>query len=301
MTVSIIGGTGLIGTELARQLLSSGENVIILSRSPERARGLPAGVTAAKWDTVNPENNIEVMEESNAVVNLAGAPIMKRWTASHRRRIRISRISTGEILTESIERAGRKPAVLVQGSASGYYGAGESEADENSGPGDDFLARVAADWENSTADVEKAGVRRVIIRTGIVLSDRGGAFPLIKLPFRFHAGGPLGSGKQYMPWIHIRDEARAIRFLINNQGAEGPFNLTSPQQITNYEFSRTLGKVMGKPAILRVPGLLVRLILGEMSSVALKGRPVIPGRLTAMGFRHEFSDIDSALENLLPQ
>lgn len=299
MTVSIIGGSGLIGTELARQLLNAGENVIILSRAPEKAEGIPAGASAEKWSSDNPEENIEVIGKSDAVVNLAGASIMRRWTASNKKKIRFSRINTGKILTESIERAGRKPEVVVQGSAFGYYGPGAREADESAGPGDDFLAEVAADWEDSTAAVEKMGVRRVIIRTGIVLSNRGGAFPLMKLPFRFLAGGPLGSGRQILSWIHIEDEAAAIRFLIRNRNAEGPFNLTSPEPVSNNKFSRILGKEMGRPSLIRVPGFLIRLVMGETSSVVLKGRAVRPRNLERLGFEFRFPDISSALEELI--
>jgi len=299
MTISIIGGSGLIGTALTELLAGKGERVIILSRNPRKVINLPDGATAEKWYTSDPERNIPVIEKSDAVVNLAGASIMRRWTSSGKEAIRLSRINTGKVLSESIRSAAGKPEVLIQGSAFGYYGTGEEEADEENGAGSGFLASVADEWEESTGAAEDMGVRRVILRTGIVLSSEGGAFPKMALPFRFFAGGPLGSGRQWISWIHINDQAAAISFLINNKSAEGPFNLTSPNPVTNGEFSRTLGRVMRRPAFFRVPGFIIRALMGEMSSVVLEGRRVIPRKLTALDFEYEFPEIESALNDLI--
>jgi hypothetical protein len=301
MVIAIIGGTGLIGTALAEQLVRTGHTVIVLSRNPGRAANIPDGAELRKWFGSEPAANVPVMEDSDAAVNLAGASIMRRWTSSNKEKIRLSRVRTGRILTESISLAEKKPKLLVQGSAFGYYGPGEETADERSGPGDDFLARVCVEWEDSTRAVEDMGVRRVIIRTGIVLSNAGGAFPLMKLPFRFFAGGVLGSGKQILSWIDLEDEAAAIRFLIESEKAAGTFNLTSPEPVTNKRFSCLLGKAMGRPSFLRIPGLLIRLVMGEMSSVILKGRAVHPSRLKEMGFDFRFPGISKALDNLLKE
>jgi hypothetical protein len=298
MIISITGGSGLIGTALTKHLLEAGHKVIILSRSPGRVGDLPPGSSARKWHSSNPAANVPVMEESDAVVNLAGSSIMRRWTSSNREKILLSRVNTGRVLVASIREAAGRPAVLIQGSAFGYYGTGEERVDEEAGAGSGFLAEVSKRWERSTAETEEMGVRRVILRTGIVLSNRGGAFPLMKLPFRFFAGGALGSGRQWLSWIHMNDEAAAIRFLIENAAASGPFNLTSPRPVTNGQFSHLLGKAMNRPAWLGVPGSLIRMIMGETSTVALEGRPVIPRKLTGLGFRFKFPRVESALKDL---
>jgi hypothetical protein len=165
--------------------------------------------------------------------------------------------------------------------------------------GDGFLGRTAAAWEASTAPVEKLGVRRAIIRTGVVLSNGGGAFPLLALPFRFFVGGPLGSGRQWFPWIHIEDAIRAIRFLIEEGTADGPFNLTAPHPVTNSEFSRILGTVMNRPSVVRVPAFAIRLVLGEMSTVVLDGQRAIPKKLLELGFEYRYPGLRPALQDLV--
>lgn len=301
MRVLITGGTGFIGQALARSLLADGYEVIALSRRPERARGLPPGVRVVPWDARTAEGWGPLAEGAAAIVNLAGESIAGGpWTAERKRRIRDSRVNAGRAVVAAVQAATARPGVVIQASAVGYYGPlGDEEVTEETPPGDDFLARVAVEWEASTAPVEALGVRRVIIRTGLPLSREGGVFPFFLLPFRFFVGGPLGSGRQWLPWIHIADEIGAIRFLMENEQAHGPFNLSAPNPVTNAEFSRALGRVMGRPGVMRVPAFALRLALGELSALMLSGQRQIPRRLLDMGYRFRFPELETALRDLL--
>jgi uncharacterized protein (TIGR01777 family) len=196
--------------------------------------------------------------------------------------------------------ASNKPRVVIQASGVGYYGPrGDEELTEEASPGQDFLARTAIEWEASTVPVEPLGVRRAIIRSGAVLSIKGGAFPFMLLPFRLFVGGSVGSGRQWLPWIHIADEVRAIRFLIENETASGPFNLVALDLLTNAEFNQVLGRVMRRPALMRVPAFALRLLLGEMSIILLEGQKAIPRRLQELGFTFRFPEAEAALRDLL--
>jgi uncharacterized protein (TIGR01777 family) len=189
---------------------------------------------------------------------------------------------------------------VVQSSGIGYYGPqGDQTITEDAPPGDDYLARVAIDWEAATAPLDALEIRRPIIRTGMVLAARGGALSRLRLPFQFFVGGPLGGGRQWWPWIHLIDEARAIRFLIEHPTASGPFNLTAPHPLTNAEFSRVLGRVMRRPALMPIPGWAVRLLLGEMATVVLGGQRALPQRLAGLGFEFRFPQAKAALRDLL--
>jgi uncharacterized protein (TIGR01777 family) len=238
---------------------------------------------------------------ADAIVNLAGESIAAgRWSETRKQRIRDSRLNAGQSVVVAVGEAQNKPQVVIQSSAVGYYGPrGDEEITEDAQPADDFLARVAIEWEQSTAPLEEMGVRRPIIRTGVVLSQDGGALPRLLLPFRFYAGGPMGGGHQYLPWIHIADEVAAIRFLLENDKATGPFNLAAPHPLTNAEFSRVLGDVLGKPARIPAPSFAMRLAFGEMSTVLLDGQRAIPRRLMDLGFDFRFPDVEVALRDLL--
>lgn len=303
MRVLITGGTGFLGRALAHSLLADGYEVIALSRRPEQARGLPPGVRVVHWDAHTAEGWGPLAEDAAAIVNLAGESIAGGpWTAERKRRIHDSRVNAGRAVVAAVQAARRKPGVVIQASAVGYYGPhGDEEVTEDTPPGEDFLARVAVDWEASTVPVEALGVRRVIIRTGLPLSREGGVFPFFLLPFRFFVGGPLGSGRQWVPWIHIADEIGAIRFLMENTEAQGPFNLSAPNPVTNAEFSRILGRVMRRPSFMRVPAFALRLILGELSTLMLSGQRQIPRRLVEMGYHFRFPDLEVALRDLLGQ
>jgi hypothetical protein len=307
MRVLIAGGTGLIGRALSENLVSDGHEVIVLTRSLERASRLPDGVQAERWDGRSAEGWGHLISGPGAIVNLAGANIAgggflpKRWTEERKRAIRDSRVLAGQAILEAVSQADQKPDVLIQASGIGYYGFGGDEwLTEDAASGDDYLARLASDdWEPSTVPVEEMGVRRVIIRTAAVLDRNGGALPSAMLPFRLFVGGPVGSGKQWLSWIHLADEVAAIRFLMANQEASGPFNLAAPSPLRNADFGRVLGRVMGRPFYFPVPSFALKLALGELSSVLLEGQRVSSQRLIDLGFSFQFPDAESALRDLL--
>ncbi|MYC95050.1 MAG: TIGR01777 family protein [Caldilineaceae bacterium SB0661_bin_32] len=302
MRILIAGGTGLIGSALANSLAGSSCDVTVLTRSPERHQPFAsAGVQLQGWDGETADGWGHLVSQADAIVNLAGAGIADgRWTSSRKELIRASRVSAGQALVTAIRDADTVPKVLIQSSAVGYYGpAGDRTVDEQASPGTDFLARVCVDWESSTEAVESLGVRRVVIRTGVVLSALGGALPRMTLPFRLFAGGPLGSGKQYFPWIHIADEVAAIRFLLENERASGPYNLAAPNPPRNREFVRDLGRVMGRPSLMPTPSFALQLLFGEMSTVLLDGQRAVPSRLQEAGYEFIFPEPVAALRDLL--
>ncbi len=302
MRVLITGGTGLIGSALAKSLVESKCEVTILSRSPDGHQPIASeGVQLERWDGQTDTGWGRLASEVDAIVNLAGAGIADgRWTSARKRQILESRVKAGQALVSAIRDADVAPMVLIQSSAVGYYGPGDDQMmTEQASPGTDFLARVCVDWERSTEEIESMGVRRVVIRTGVVLSERGGALPRMTLPFRLFAGGPLGSGKQYFPWIHIDDEVAAIRFLLENDEASGPFNLAAPNPPRNKEFVRHLGHVMGRPSLMPTPSIALRTLFGEMSTVLLDGQRAVPSRLQEAGYEFIFPDPVAALDDLL--
>ena len=306
MRILITGGSGLIGRALIDLLLPEGHEIVVLSRHPQQA-SLPAGVTLARWDGVSADGWGQMMDGMDAVVNLAGESIAgsgalpARWTPGRKRRILQSRLDATNAVVRAIEAAQNRPKVLVQGSAVGYYGAHLDDAvlDEDAPPGHDFLADVVQQWEATALPAAEMGVRVALARTGLVLSMAGGSLPPAMMPFRFFLGGPMGSGRQWWPWIHIRDEARALAFLMRDERASGPFNLTAPHPVTNREFARVLGKVMNRPSLTPAPAFVLRLALGEMAWLLLAGQRAIPARLLALGFDFEFPDLETALRDLL--
>jgi uncharacterized protein (TIGR01777 family) len=300
MRVIITGGTGLVGRPLAAGLAEDGHEVIVLSRHPEGAGRLPAGVRAARWDGATAEGWGHLVEGAGAVVNLAGENLSAgRWTAERKARIVASRVNAGQAVVEAVKSAQQRPAVVVQSSAVGYYGPhGDEAVDESSPAGPDYLSRIALQWEASTQEVEGLGVRRAIIRTGVVLSRYGGALPRLLLPFRFFVGGTVGSGRQWFPWIHIVDEVRAIRFLIDRPEARGPFNLSAPNPVTYASLARTLGRVLHRPALVPVPGFALRLLFGEMATVLLEGQREVPAALLRLGFTFRYPELAPALRDL---
>ena len=301
MRTIITGGSGLIGRALAAELAAAEHEVIILSRTPGRVGSLPMGVRAVGWDGRTAEGWQDLADGATAIVNLAGESIAAgRWTAARKQRIADSRLQAGAAVVQAVAGATTRPQAVIQGSAVGYYGPrGDETITEDSSAGDDFLAQVCVPWENSTKEVEPLGVRRAIIRTGIVLSRDGGALPQMTLPFRLFAGGPLGSGRQGFPWIHHADEVSAIRWLIEREDASGPFNLAAPETLTNAEFGRVLGRVMRRPSFMPTPGFALRLVLGELSTLLLDGQRQVPQRLLDLGFTFRFPTAEAALRDLL--
>jgi len=297
--VVIVGGSGLIGSALAQSLLEDSHEAVVLSRSPARQR-LPRGVAAAAWDgrTLGPW--VDELSRADAVVNLAGESIFGRWTAAKKARIRASRVETSRLVADAFAAVKRRPLVLVQGSAVGWYGdTGEKVVDESAPPGNDFLGRTCVEWESASASVEALGVRRPIVRTSIVFSRRGGALKPLALSFRAFLGGKLGDGRQWMPWIHEADEVGAIRFLLESPAATGPFNLVAPEAARNADVSRALGKALHRPSWLPAPKLGVRLAVGELADTMLGSQHVVPARLQALGFRFRFPTLEAALAELL--
>jgi uncharacterized protein (TIGR01777 family) len=308
MLVIVTGGSGLIGRALTASLTKEGNEVIVLSRSPDRVAGLPAGAKAASWDGKSTDGWGDLVDGATAIVNLAGESIAgdsfipSRWTADRKRRIRESRTNAGKALVAAVAAASNKPEMVIQSSAIGYYGPHEDELiDETYPAADDYLASVCVDWENSTVGVEELGVRRAIIRSGLVFTALGGIFTRLQLPFKLFAGGPMGSGNQYYSWIHMDDHIAAIRFLIDEQKAQGAFNLTAPNPVTSRQFGVTLGKVMSRPSFMPVPGFAMKMALGEVSMTALEGQRVIPKQLQELGFEFIYPDLEEALLEIVNQ
>jgi hypothetical protein len=305
MRVIVTGGSGLIGTALTASLAADGHDVIVLSRSPERLTGLPAGARAERWDGKSADGWGPLADGADAIVNLAGENIggtslleilFAHWTPERKRRIRTSRLDAGRAVVQAVQLAGRRPKVLVQSSAVGYYGLGrESAQSEEAPPGQDFLARVCVEWEAATAPVESMGVRRVVLRSGVVLTRQGGILPLLLLPFRLFAGGRLGSGRQWFPWVHLDDQVAAMRFAIENDRARGTYNLSAPQPLRNREAAAIVARVLRRPAWLPVPAFALRLLLGEKHILVLDGQFAPPDRLQAAGFTFAKPRLEEAL------
>ena len=300
MKVIIAGGSGLIGTALIKSLLANSHQVIVLTRSPERA-SLPQGARAAGWDAKTPQGWGHEVETADAIINLAGENIGDLpWTKERKIRIRASRWQAGQALSAAVQASTHRPRVFIQSSAIGYYGPhGDEILTEQAAPGSDYLSGVAVDWEASSLPVEALGVRRVIIRTGIVLTPSGGVLTRFLLPWRFFLGGPMGSGRQWYSWIHMRDQVEAMRFLLENEAASGVYNLTAPEPATNADFGRTLASVMGRPFWLPIPGFGLRLLLGEMSCLVLDGQRVLPARIQALGYPFKYPSLRPALADLV--
>ncbi|MEW5940276.1 MAG: TIGR01777 family oxidoreductase [Chloroflexota bacterium] len=298
MNVLITGGSGLIGRALTRSLLADGHKVWILTRNPDRAV-VPLGATAVGWDGRAADGWGSLVNEMDAVVNLAGYNLSSwPWTEARKQSFWNSRVWAGQALVEAIQRASRRPAVLVQASGVNYYGVAGAPAGESTPPGADYLARLAVAWEFSTQPVEEMGVRRAVVRNAVVLSRENIIMKLMDLPARLFFGGRLGDGKQFLPWIHISDHISALRFLLDHETARGAFNLIAPQAATNEQFMRALARTLRRPYWFRVPAFLMRLALGEMSTMVLDGRQVVPKRLQEAGFQFKFPDLESALRDL---
>lgn len=308
MRTLITGGTGLIGRALAAALAARGEEAVVLTRDPEKAaKGapLPKGVRAERWDGETAKGWGDLVDGETAIVHLAGEGIADgRWSDERKRRIRASRVGSGKAVLAAIREAGEKgraPRVLLQASAVGYYGdGGDGVLTEASPPGRGFLADVCVEWEDSTKGAEGLGVRRALLRTGIVLDREGGALPRMALPFRLMVGGPIGSGRQWFPWIHQADEVAAILYLLDHPEASGPYNLTAPHPVTNRDLSRTLARALRRPSpMIPAPAFALRLALGEMADALLVGQRAVPRRLLDAGFEFRFATIDAALRDLL--
>lgn len=300
MRILIAGGSGMIGQELVRSFLANKDEVWVLSRDPQ-VENLPAGVRAEQWDGKTSRGWGRLAGEVDAIVNLAGANIgSKPWTNARKQVIRSSRVEAGQAIAEAVLASQRRPKVILQIAGIGFYGnQGDTLLNESAPPGNDFLASVGAEWERAISPVGAAGVRLAILRTGVVLTREGGVLAPFVLQNRLFAGGPLGSGKQWISWIHIQDLVSAFRFLLARDDAQGVFNVAAPQPLTNAEFGRTVSQVMHRPFWLPAPALALQIALGEMSKLVLEGQRISPQRLEEMGFAFQFDTLRKALDDLI--
>jgi uncharacterized protein (TIGR01777 family) len=301
--VVITGGTGFIGRALSSRLIQEGFDVVCLTRNVSAAKnkGL-SGIKFVGWDGKSASGWVDYAEGSAAIINLAGESIGSgRWNTLKRQKILHSRIDAGKAVTEAVKSAKNKPGVVIQASAIGIYGnRGNEILDESSTPGEGFLADVAKAWEESTKESEVLGVRRVTIRTGIVLGTTGGTLPRLLMPYRFFVGGPIGSGKHWISWIHLADEIEAILFLLKRKDLSGVFNLTAPHPIQNKRLSRELGKLLHRPSWFPIPGLVLKLFFGKMAEeTILSSQRVLPACLEEAGYTFAHPNLSGALADLL--
>jgi uncharacterized protein (TIGR01777 family) len=295
----IAGGTGFVGVNLANGLCRSGHAVTVMGRSSGRPPALDPAVSVIAADGRKPGSWQAEVRGSSVVINLAGASIFGRWTEKHKNLLRESRILTTRHIVDALP-GDPEGVTLFSTSAVGYYGFhGDEVLSEDSGPGDDFLARLCRDWEFEAAKARNKGVRVVITRFGLVLGRNGGVLGQMLLPFRCGLGGPIGDGRQWFSWVHMEDLVGAFAFLLERPDASGPFNLTAPAPVRNGDLARSLGKVLHRPAIMPAPAPLVRLFLGEFGSVILQGQRVMPARLLQSGFEFRHGSVTEALKTIV--
>ena len=289
MKIIVAGGTGFLGTALVGRLRKNGHAVTVLTRHPRRTPDVqwnPYG-SSASW--------AYLLEDAGAVINLVGAPIAKRWTAAYKREIWNSRVLSTRTLVSAMKSVRRMPETLINASAVGIYGArGDEHLTEESAPGTGFLASLGREWEKEALSAAPHA-RVVLLRTGIALDKRGGALPQIALPFHFFAGGPLGSGRQYLSWIHRDDWTAMVTLALTAAAISGPLNVTAPHPVTNLEFARTLGRVLRRPALMPTPAFALRAVLGEMAEAVVTGQQVLPAKAQTFGFDFKHPELDGAL------
>jgi hypothetical protein len=302
MKILITGGTGFVGTQLTSRLIQDGHEVTILTRSLKGAKGSSPGISYLEGDPTRNGPWQESIKNHDAAINLAGASIFSKWTEEHKKAIRESRVSTTRNIVEGIVSRPERPFILFSTSAVGYYGfCGDEELVEDSPPGNDFLARIAKEWEGEALKAREKGARVVITRFGIVMGEKGGALSQMIPLFEKYVGGPIGSGKQWFSWVHIKDLAEAFAFLLKHPEISGPVNVCSPNPVRNKDLAKALGKALHKPSFLPAPGFMVKLVLGEFGSVILEGQRVIPKRLLENGFVFQYPDIHKALQGIVGQ
>ncbi len=306
MRIFLMGGTGLVGTRLIRRLLDRNDQIVLLTRRPEVAQQKWENkCTVVAGDPVQPGAWQDAVADCDAVVNLVGEGIFnRRWSAAFKAQLRDSRVKSTEHAAQALVRSPRtadgRPRVLVNASAIGYYGPhGDEELTEVAPPGSDFLAQLCVAWEQAAQAVEAAGVRLVIVRVGVVLDCAGGALKQLLTPFKLFVGGPAGSGKQWMSWIHHEDLIGLFLLGLDNAAASGPLNGTAPRPETNRAFSKALGRALGRPSFLPTPGFVLRVLLGEVANVVTKGQRVLPQKALALGYPFKFPEIDVALQDVL--
>ena len=292
--IVVTGGSGFLGSALVATLRGRGRDVAVVTRDPANAR-IPAGTRVVSWGDLS-----AAVDGADAVVNLAGETIAQRWTPSAKERIVESRARAAGQVGAALRAAKRRPGVLVNASAVGFYGdRGNEELTEASGPGSGFLAETTVAWEAAARRAAPGGVRLVLPRIGVVLGEEGGALSKMLLPFRLGVGGPLGSGRQWMPWIHRDDLVALLVATLEDPRFDGPVNATAPSPVTMREFAATLGRVLHRPAFVPAPAFAIRAAMGEMSSLVLDGQKVFPAKATALGFPFRFASLEPALREIL--
>ena len=307
MKIVIAGGTGFLGAPLAEAYAEEGHEVLVLTRSVpsgntrhDPGTGVP-GITRVGWA---PDGKIgpwaAAVENATAVINLAGDPLDRgRWSPQRKAVLRDSRVLATRSLAAALVGAAIPAQVFVSASAVGFYGdTGDAIVTEASAPGRDYLAQLCEDWEAEARRAAPAGTRIALLRTGIVLERSGGALPRMMLPFRFFAGGPIGSGRQYVSWIHRLDWVEMVRWIVETAAADGPINITAPAPITSRQMSRAIGRALHRPSLLPTPSFAVRLAVGELAHSILTGQRAVPARAQALGYHFRYPDIDQAFRGL---
>ena len=298
MKITLTGATGFLGSRLVEKLRDGGHELRVLGR--KRSTSLPADTKFWAWDSTHGEPPAESLEGVDAVINLAGEPVAQRWNSEVKKRIRASRVDGTRNLVSAIAKIGRRPGVLATASAIGIYGSrGDEILTEQSAGGEGFLADVVKEWEQAADGAEGLGVRVVKLRFGIVLGRDGGALAKMLIPFKLGAGGKLGSGKQWMSWIHIEDVVDLIRFGLENPVIRGPVNATAPNPVTNEQFTKVLAAALHRPAIFPVPAFAIKLMFGELASDILSSQRVVPKAAEAAGYRFRFPELELGLRQLL--
>ena len=295
MKVLVSGSSGLVGSALCASLSADGHDVVRLVRRPD------LDAPSVHWDIDAGQLDASALEGLDAVVHLAGESIAGRWTAKKKAEIHQSRVKGTRLLAKTLAKLESPPGVLICASAIGAYGSrGDEELDESSTRGDDWLSQLAAEWEASCEDARRANIRVVNLRIGLVLAAKGGALGKMLTPFRLGVGGRVGSGKQWMSWVSIKDLVSAIRFAIDNDSLEGPVNCTAPNPATNTEFTKALGRVLKRPTVFPLPAFAVRALFGEMGeSLLLGSQRVMPRSLQTAGFEFAYPDLEGCLRDLL--
>jgi uncharacterized protein (TIGR01777 family) len=300
MRITVTGATGRIGSLLVGELLARGDEVTVLSRNPDKARATLGDVEAFAWDPQHEPAPAAALAGRDGVIHMAGEDVAQRWSEDAKQRILESRELGTRNLVEGIRAAEPRPRVLVSSSAVGYYGPhGDERVDEDTPPGDDFLADVCAAWEREAERAAELGLRVVRVRTGVVLDREGGALSKMLPFFKLGAGGPVAGGKQYLAWVH-RDDIVGIQLAaLDGDGWTGAVNATAPEPATNRDFSRALGRALHRPAVAPVPGLAVRALYGDMAEMVTQGQRAVPRRTLELGYTFRHPDLDEALSSAL--